>query len=173
MIRSLIAALALSALSIPHVEATVRPLSADDSIRIGVPAPLALAIEDAGVPVYDGRDLPQICQREGYTVYAAYSPVADAIIMCPNAIPNAEMYVESFTHEAVHLVQDCRAGLRNEEMYVGDEDYVISVAKALPEHKFTNIIRSYSEEDYIYEIEAFYFETKPLAVAEGVQNFCF
>ena len=163
--------------------APARPVKAADLIQyssqrlieIGVNPTLAYGVEALGVPVYEGDESFAICNPSGgFTVYGAYFYNYNAIVMCVNNLPNRYEFVETFTHEVVHLTQDCRAGLNNGVLETaGGESYIEYLWERLPEHKQDNIVRSYDRSDWNVEIEAFYFETQPEVVKELLINACF
>ena len=150
----------------------IQEITPEQSISAGVPANLAYAVANAGIPVVDGRTM-ELCNNEGYITYGVYHGRANAIIMCLQEIDNAADYVETYTHEAVHLVQDCRAGLDNVQFHSGTPKYIGSLWQQLASSVQDNILGSYEQSDWNDEIEAFYFQDRPEVVAAGVQKFCF
>ena len=71
------------------------------------------------------------------------------------------------------MVQDCRNGLETDTLEAADNEYLKQLFARLPAYLQDNIIKVYEPSDYAVEIEAFYFQTRPAAVATGVQSFCF
>ena len=158
----------------PVKAAEVIQYSSQRLIEIGVNPTLAYGVEALGVPVFDGGN-QRICEKtdQGY-FYGLYNYNYNAIVMCSNNIPNRYEFVETFTHEVVHLIQDCRAGLNNTVLYIGGgERYIERLWNRLPEAKRLNILNSYDHTDWDVEIEAFYFETKPEVVKQALINACF
>ena len=175
MLKKLIAlsAVTVSLIGAAPASSTPTRITTDQSIAAGVPPLLAHLVEAAGVPVYDGNDFPEKCGRFDGRILGVYNSYYNAMVMCVQNMVSAEQYVEVFTHEAVHMAQDCRAGLENTDLYAGTEDYIASLWAELPEAKRQNLIDSYRPEDYEVETEAFFFEDYPDQVAEGVALSCF
>ena len=175
MIKSIIASIALgTSVVMPQaaMASEVSLINAQDSTKIGVPTQLASLVERAGVPVVDGTDFDN-CNQAGYNVYGLYSGSHNAIVMCLNNIETAQQYVNTYTHEAVHLVQDCRAGLDNHQFDSGKQEYIDDLWAGLSAAKQDNIINSYDHTEWNDEIEAFFWENSPEVVAKGVSKFCF
>ena len=171
MIRSFITSLAFGALSVAPAHA-LQQITTTQAIDVGVPAPLARAVESAGVPVFDGAGSP-ICEaKDGYVPYAFYNYKHNAILICTNNGTTAEKFVQSYTHEAVHLVQDCRTGIDDLTLYVGNTSYIAGLARNLSPDLISNILDVYEEEDYAAEIEAFFFQDRPLEVARVISSVC-
>ena len=55
------------------------------------------------------------CDQAGFTTYAGYNATINVIVICTNNAPPSRI-AASFTHEAVHLAQDCKAGLHNADL---------------------------------------------------------
>lgn len=166
-------ALAVSLISGTPTQATSETLHPSTSIAAGVPARLVYMVEAAGVPVLDGRNYPDFCGQHDGAVLGAYFPGYNKMLMCIQNFDSNELYVEVFAHEAVHLAQDCRAGIENGAIYAGESDYTADLWRDLPDFKKENILEKYPEEAYTAEIEAFFFEDYPEAVADGVAAACF
>jgi len=178
MIRSLITALALSTLCIPQVEAsgttdTIDFYTANELISLGTSPGLVRTIEQLNVAVVKGDESFAICSREGFITRAAYNTVINAIIICTNHSTQRTI-PESFTHEAVHLAQDCRAGLHNEHLLTPNPLLVRNIwDHGLTELQRENIKRSYVPDDWDVETEAFFLQSKPDVVQREVATFCF
>ena len=170
-----LAAAALALAPIPEAKAsTPTRYSTNRLIEIGVNPTLAHAVEALGVPVFDGGS-HEICAPtpEGY-FYGLYNYSYNVIVMCSNNLPNRHEFVETFNHEVVHLIQDCRAGLNNSILKTaGNDDYIMGLWSLLPANKQANILNSYDPADYDVEIEAFYFETRPVTVKNELIDVCF
>jgi len=168
--------------AIPAKSSDVQPISAIDHystarlIELGVKPGLAYTVEAAGIPVLDGATIvvPNPCKpHPDRTVFGFYAYELNVIVMCSNNIHSVEQFTETFTHEAVHLMQDCRAGIDNDILYVGPQDYIDRLWYSLsPDHQ-QNIINAYVPDDYNIEIEAFALMDEPYTVERGVQKFCF
>ena len=178
MIKSLIAVLALSTLCIPQVEATgttdtIEFYTANELIALGTSAGLVRTIEQLNVAVVKGDETFAICNRENYITRAAYNTVINAIIVCQNH-STPQTVPTSFTHEAVHLAQDCRAGLHNEHLLTPNPLLVRNIWDyGLTEAQRENIKRSYYPDDWDIETEAFFLQSKPDLVQREVATFCF
>ena len=178
MIRSLIATLALSTLCIPQVEASgltdpIRFFTPNELIALGTSPGLVRTIEQLNVAVIKGDEAFAICSREGYTTRAAYNTVINAIIICLNH-STPQTIAKSFTHEALHLAQDCKAGLHNEILSTQSALTVRNIwDHGLTELQRENIKRSYRPKDWDIETEAFFYQDKPDIVQGAVARFCF
>ena len=130
--------------------------------------PLFNALEEKGIYTIDGFDW-ELCQETGANTYYAgfYSPSRNIIVLCTNS-PNEDV-LNTFTHEAVHAVQDCRAGLDNDDMLHGTQSHMIS---SLPQDELELIQTNYPRNQWHDEVEARYFADSPAAVTTGVQTFC-
>ena len=171
MIRSLIATIALGTLTAAPAQA-IEQITTARAIDIGVPAPLARAVEATGVPVLDGAGSP-ICEiKNGAVPYAFYNYKHNAILVCTNNGTTPEKFVQSYTHEAVHLAQDCRSGLGDLTLYPGSEAYIRNLISRLSPELAQNIRDVYDEEDYAVEVEAFSFQDRPLEVARTLSKVC-
>ena len=173
MLKQTIALGALAVSLISPATATVEQITTEQSIKAGVPPLLAHLVEAAGVKVYNGLNMPDTCNQHEGRVLGVYHAGHNAMLMCVQNIANAELYVEVFTHEAVHMAQDCRDGIENTTLYPGTPAYTNELWSALPEYKQQNILDNYPKSAYAAEIEAFYFEDHPDKVAEGVMDACF
>ena len=177
MIRSLIAALALSTLCIPQVDAsTTDPIeffTGSELVRLGASPELVATVAATNVPVIKGDETFAFCSREGYITRAGYNTVINAIIICLNhSTPHT--IAESFTHEALHLAQDCKAGLHNEILSTQSPIVVRNIwDHGLTELQRENIKRSYEPSDWDIETEAFFYQDKPAVVQDALQRFCF
>ena len=164
---------------IPRAEASgVQPpevLTTQQLIKAGVTPAVALGIERAGVPVIDGRSVRERCEHPNpkYTIFGFYNSYYNVMVVCIQNIPTRELFQEVIYHEAVHLVQDCRTGIDSPSLYPGSEQYIETLWVMLAESKQLNILNSYDHTDWDVEIEAFFFEDKPEAVATGLGTFCF
>ena len=167
-------ALIASLINAAPINATASRISAERSIGYGVPPKLAYLVEAAGVSVFDGRDYPEFCAQHDGKVLGVYNSKINAMLMCvQNFGDRKDLYVEVFAHEAVHMAQDCRAGIANIELFAGTPEYLKGLWRYLPEFKQDNILKNYPKEAYDTEIEAFYFEDYPDEVANAVSDVCF
>lgn len=178
MIKATIAALALSTLCIPQVQAsgTTKPIefyTGNELIALGTSPGLVRTIAQLNVAVIKGDETFAICNRKGFITRAAYNSVINAIVICQNH-STKQSIATSFTHEAVHLAQDCKAGLHNEHLMTGTPLQVRNLWDyGLTEAQRENIKRSYTPDNWDLETEAFFFQAKPDVVQQAVATFCF
>lgn len=169
------ALLALSTLALPaQANSTPHRYSAAELMRKGVNTGIALSFDALNVPVFDGAN-HEICQadKDGYSYRGLYNFKHNAILMCSNNIRTDAQFVEVITHEAVHMVQDCRTGIQTTSLYAGDSKYIAKLWRALPTRHKTTITEAYGADSFDVEVEAFYFQSRPAAVSEGIASFCF
>lgn len=135
---------------------------------------LAQKLNDIGVRIWDGRN-GENCKpdEDGYT-RGYYNYVNNYVVLCTNNGTMGEM-LQTLTHEAVHVVQDCYAGgiYTNDIQPTNKPTELRKLAQRLPAHKAQNIMRAYDQEDWDFEVEAFYFETSPSKTLAGLNRFCF
>ena len=79
---------------------------------------------------------------------------------------------ETLAHEAMHVVQDCRAGLNNNDLHITKNQYRFNQVVNGLGYKADIIVNQYDEEDWDIEAEAFFYETRPAAVRAFVDNHC-
>ena len=130
--------------------------------------PLFNALDLAGVPVIDGHEWDQCAPGKDYYTAGFYLPTHNAIVLCTNS--PAPDILSTFTHEAVHAVQDCRAGQENSYMSHGVQNHMVS---ALGQDELELIQEAYPVDQWMDEVEARYFSDSPGAVTTGVYRFCF
>lgn len=119
-----------------------------------------------GVPVVDGRGT-NLCANEN--VLGWYTGEENFMVICYG---DYTLRAETLAHEAMHVVQDCRAGLSNNYLRISGSQWIRNrVANGLG-HKANIIINRYDEEDWDIEAEAFYFETRPAQVRSFIDNEC-
>ena len=178
MIRSFIALLALSTLCIPQVDASkasdpIQFFTDSELVRAGADPGLVATVAAANVPVIKGDETFAFCNRDGFITRAGYNTVVNAIIICLNH-STPETIAPSFTHEAVHLAQDCKAGLHNEHLLASSPVSVRNIwDHGLTEAQRESIKRSYTPDEWDFETEAFYFQNHPSVVQQEVATFCF
>ena len=126
--------------------------------------PIVTLLERAGVPVVDGRGT-NFCQNEN--VLGWYTGEKNFVVICYG---DFNLRQETLAHEAVHVAQDCRAGLNN--TVLEERDNMEFIYQYLPAHKERNIINNYDKTDWVIEAEAFYFEDEPTAVYQMVKEDC-
>ena len=125
------------------------------------------ALTALGIPVFDGgkNGFKQCEPRENGTyTLGFYNPKHNAMVLCTNNGDEATMK-ETLTHEAVHVLQDMRAGLDNVNLKTYETD-INSFAKTLPERHVDLIVKLYPREQWAEEIEARALQTNPVMVGE-------
>ena len=171
-------ALAVSLISGAPVQATptMTPIefyTAGELVDLGASPRLVQLVAATNVPVIKGTSDFAFCNQPGYVTFAGYNSMINAIIICTNHAPVDRVAV-SFTHEAVHLAQDCKAGLHNEHLATSGALTVRNIwDHLLTEEKRENIKLSYDPDQWDYETEAFFFMDHPDDVAVAISNFCF
>ena len=177
------ASLALGALTVSLINGapstaspTMTPIeffTPGELIGLGASPSLVHTVAATNVPVIKGDESFAFCSRDGYITYAGYNTIINAIIICMNHAPPSKV-ASSFTHEAVHLAQDCKAGLHNEVLSTSGPVTVRNIwDHGLTELQRENIKRSYEPTDWDIETEAFFFQNDPDTVEQAVANFCF
>lgn len=174
-ITAALLATAAALVPVPQAQASSTPTyTTQQLISLGVEPSIANNVAALNIPVYDGGQLGLCRPTESGRFLGVYNYKYNAILMCSNNITSAAGFVKTFTHEVVHLIQDCRGGLWNLEMRTGGgPEYIQSLWRKLPEYKQINIKKSYPRSEWNDEIEAFYWEERPAVVAEALVNACF
>ena len=88
-------------------------------------------------------------------------------MLCPQA-PSDDI-LETFVHEAVHAVQDCRAGQANVAMSHRATQYMID---HLPTKEIALIKRLYPANQHMDEVEARFLDQYPDYVATQLNTYC-
>ena len=127
---------------------------------------LVKRLYQVGVPVVDGRGTDR-CEDEN--VLGWYTGEKNFMVICYG---DYELRAETLTHEAMHVVQDCRAGLGNTKLNITKNRYVFNKVVEGLGHKADFIVNNYDEKDWDIEAEAFYYETRPAAVRSFVDSVC-
>ena len=134
-------------------------------------------LTEAGVPVIDGgvMDMP-VCEidpeSQSYTM-GYYVPADNYMVICTDNIQNEKELMEVLTHETVHVIQDMRTGLHNDTLDGGDVQYTKSILNNIDEDHIETIYNFYDEDDYVVELEAFYFQDKHEVVNQELAKFVF
>jgi len=104
-----------------------------------------------------------------YNWNAIYLPLANKIELCKDNITKRygsvrtdSQMLESLLHEAVHLAQDCKAGITNKKMTT------IETVSHIPGH----VIRDYKKHDHKIEAEAYYMSANSKKVFAAVSKYC-
>ena len=133
------------------------------------------SLNELGVPVIDGgvENLPQCNPRkDGSYTLGFYVPSRNIMAICTDH-GNQDLILETLVHESVHVIQDARAGINNGDLGEGNSDYLSKLANDLHPEKVSIISNLYDRKDWNYEVEAFYFEDKPQAVAQELRTWAF
>jgi hypothetical protein len=127
---------------------------------------------DLEVPIVDGGKLgvPDCKPQEDGYLMGYYDMQENYMLLCTNNGTQKEI-TETLIHEAVHTVQDCRAGLQNDRSRVGAG--TADLWNRLSKQHHEEIIEFYPEEQHLHEVEARFFEQNPQAVEGGLRQFCF
>ena len=130
----------------------------------GAHAEIVHQLDRLEIPVVDGSTVKGACDADpGMILYGFYVPSENVMVLCKDGLTRKDIE-ETLTHEAVHVIQDGRAGINNSELSVGD---VRPLFRRLSDEYQQNILESYDQEDWALETEAWYFQDKPEAVAEA------
>jgi len=133
------------------------------------------SLNELGVPVIDGgvEDLPQCDPNEdGSYTLGFYVPSRNIMAICTDH-GNQDLILETLVHEAVHVIQDARAGIDNGDLGEGTTSYLRGLIDDLDTDKVNTIEALYDPSDYAVEVEAFYFETRPQVVVNEIQKWAF
>ena len=131
----------------------------------GAHAAIVDRLYEIGIPVVDGRGT-DLCPQEN--ILGWYTGEKNFMVICYG---DYNLRAETLTHEAMHAVQDCRDGLSNETL---DNPTIADVrywARNMGQ-KADLIVNQYDEEDWAIEAEAFFYETRPSAVADDLERHC-
>ena len=131
----------------------------------GAHAVIVEQLYEIGVPVVDGRGT-DLCPEEN--ILGWYTGQKDFMVICYG---DYNLRAETLTHEAVHVVQDCRDGLSNHTLEDPSNEDVKFWARRIG-RKADLIVSQYEEEDWAIEAEAFYYETRPAAVSDDLHRAC-
>lgn len=125
------------------------------------------ALESANVPVINGKDWSQ-CEPEETTYLGGfYVPARNFIVLCSQA-PEGNI-LETLVHEAVHAVQDCRAGQANAAMTNKATQFMVNL---LPDEEIDLINELYPPDQHWDEVEARFLDIYPDHVASLLNTYC-
>ena len=131
----------------------------------GAHAAIVDRLYEIGIPVVDGRGT-NLCKNEN--VLGWYTGEKNFMVICYG---DYNLRAETLTHEAVHAVQDCRTGLETNSLDNPTNDDVRYWARNMGT-KADLIVNNYDQEDWAIEAEAFFYETRPSAVADDLERHC-
>lgn len=173
MLKAIAALTTSSLLLAAPAAAQMERYSNSELLNRGIHPGIVQGFDALNVPVFNGASVP-ICQStETARPVAFYNFHYNAVLVCPQNVQSGDEFISSVTHEAVHMVQDCRDGLESDTLQQAEDTYLGELFDRLHPDLQDNIIAVYEPGDYAYEIEAFFFQSKPAAVADGIANFCF
>lgn len=174
MLKALAALTASSLLlAAPAAAETLQRYSNSELLNRGIHPSIVQGFDALNVPVFNGASVP-ICQvADGVRPVAFYNYKYNAILVCQQNMRSGDEFISSITHEAVHLVQDCRNGIETATLEEMDAAYVAQLYSRLTPYLQDNITSVYDRSTWAAEIEAYYFQSRPAAVAEGIAKFCF
>ena len=128
---------------------------------------LATALATAGIDVVDGHNWEACKPTETTITKGFYAPAENFIVLCTNnQLPDI---MTTFVHEAVHAVQDCRAGLDNPILLNDAQSFML---KALKPGELEWIRQAYPEHQWMDEVEARYLDQYPNTVSMDVNWHC-
>ena len=161
MIRPTLIGLLLASLSFNHLpaEAITR------QTMLGL-------IQQAGVTV----SRRPTCGSNGQAA-AHYEPANNAICIAESQYRDTSHWDQALTHEAMHMVQDCMAGLNNTSMMtlahnVSYERKVVAYIRKRGSNWVSFIKRHYRPADYAIELEAYALQDRPDDVARLIKEKC-
>ena len=179
-IRALLAALCLSATSVP-VLANAQYTSDSDTIQEHIE--LLNTLEDMGINVQMNNHF--ICQREAPNVAGFWVGSQKLFVVCQQAIRNSKFPVwdgevqrasdddlDTIRHEAHHVIQDCMDGKIDGSLveYL-DEENQAEFYEYYPEWKIDYIKEQYSNESpRIIKLEIEAWAVADLVSAESIQE---
>ena len=102
------------------------------------------------------------CDRPAY---GFYFPDHNVLLLCEENIDSNEILLETLKHEATHLIQDCKAGLDNDEFEtIYNKDLIMKNATdyALISVFTNEAYTSRSDHVQWLEVEAFTYESRPI-----------
>lgn len=136
--------------------------------------PMIESLTKLGVPVVDGgkNNVPMCTPQGNKQTLGFYIPGDNVMVVCTTAIP-VWLQMETLTHETVHVIQDARAGINNEDMEEAPLEHLNQLLRGLDQQKVNIIYNFYEESEYGVEVEAFYFETRPQVVVNEIQRWAF
>lgn len=129
--------------------------------------PLFNALADANVSVVNGKDWQECVPGEYSYIGGFYSPSLNFIVLCPQA--PSDNILETLVHEAVHAVQDCRAGQDNNAMIHKATQYMVNL---LPSEEIDLIKDLYPADQHWDEVEARFLDQYPDHVADQLNTYC-
>ena len=134
---------------------------------------LALTVTHLGVPIIDGSasGISECKPTRNSVTFGFYSPAHNLMVLCTGN-GSFEQIKETFVHETIHMVQDCRAGLANSALRDQNGKFTEwQYARLSHKHK-QNIHSLYSGKDQVYEVEARKLDHSPLIAWKYLVKHC-
>lgn len=108
---------------------------------------------------------------------AHYEPGNNAICISESQYRDTSHWDQALTHEAMHMVQDCMAGLNNSSMMtlahnVSYKREVVAYIRNRGGQWVSLIKRHYRPADYALELEAYALQDRPNDVAHLIKEKC-
>ena len=108
---------------------------------------------------------------------AHYEPGNNAICIAESQYRDMRHWDQALTHEAMHMVQDCMAGLHNSSMMTLAHNVryrrdVVSYIRRRGSNWVAFIKRHYRPSDYAIELEAYALQDRPEDVARLIKQKC-
>lgn len=135
-------------------------------------------LEKNGVFIVDGSksNLPICLDKQSSILYGMWNSEHNVMLLCTQNGDNKQI-ARTFAHEAVHLVQDCRAGFHNkylQEAHKGTERFLDYLKGATP-FNFHAMTTLYGKDQILLEAEARYFSDsihKTSSVVTLLEAYC-
>ena len=170
MLKTLLATALLSTIATPASSAWLNQHGVTIFDQYDLPAshqPLYRALDRANVPVADGHDWKLCAPKPDSYVAGFYVPTLNVIVLCTES-PAPDIW-GTLVHEAVHAVQDCRAGQDNSALYHATTQYMID---GLEQSELDTIRDLYPADQHLDEVEASFLEQYPDYVADQLDTYC-
>lgn len=108
---------------------------------------------------------------------AHYEPGNNAICIAESQYRDTRYWDQALTHEAMHMVQDCMAGLHNSSLMtlahnVSYKREVVAYIRQRGSNWVSFIKRHYRPADYAIELEAYALQDRPTDVARLIKQKC-
>ena len=134
---------------------------------------LARTVNTFGVPIIDGSKsgFKECKPSNGAVTFGFYSASLNGMVLC-TANGSFELMKQTFVHEIMHMVQDCRAGLGNSSLRDKDGNLTKLQYSSLSNSHKHNIHNLYSGHAAIYEIEARELEDSPRIAWKYLVKYC-
>ena len=132
------------------------------------------SLNNLGIPVVDGgKEKLALCEpgENSYTM-GFYVPSKNFMVICTNTTDTDEQF-EVLTHEVVHVIQDARTGIDDDNLGETDSKTHYQLASNLSDDDVVTITELYDEEDWVVETEAFFYQDKPQVVANELKRWAF